>query len=140
MLGMAMPSMAISRISQPAAPQAGMGRPRLPAFDAIALLRLGPGIAALAGLYYGTAELGYNLSFTGPVASIVWLPVGVGISFLCLFGMRFWPGLVIGDLLANNYSTLPVGSAIGQTCGNVLEVLVAAVLIRRLMPERLALG
>ena len=39
--------------------------------------------------------------------------------------------MLIGDLLANSYTTLPVGSAFGQTCGNVLEVVLATVLIRR---------
>jgi signal transduction histidine kinase len=43
--------------------------------------------------------------------------------------------VLLGDLLVNNYSALPVGSAIGQTCGNVLEVLVAALLIRHLVPR-----
>ena len=93
------------------------------------------GIALLVGLYYGSAKLGYALEFTGPVAAIVWLPVGVGIAFLYLAGLRFWPGVVVGDLLANNYATLPVGSAVGQSVGNVLEVLVAVVLLRRLAPD-----
>src|SRR5689334_13716279 len=68
------------------------------------------GIAVLAGLYYGSAKTGYVFNFAGPVAAIVWLPVGVGISFLYLFGLRFWPGILIGDLLANDYSTIPFGS------------------------------
>jgi len=91
------------------------------------------GVAALAGLYYASAKLGYQLEFAGPVAAILWLPVGVGIAFLYLGGLRFWPGVLIGDLLANNYMALPVGSALGQTCGNMLEVLVATVLLRRLV-------
>jgi len=45
--------------------------------------------------------------------------------------VSLWPGLLIGDLLANDYSTIPIGSAIGQTCGNVLEVVIAALLVRR---------
>jgi signal transduction histidine kinase len=102
--------------------------------------RLGPrarqvlGIAALAALYYGAARLGYAFQFAGPVAAIVWLPVGVGISFLYLGGLRLWPGVVVGDLLANDYGALPVGSALGQTAGNVLEVLAATVLLQRLVP------
>jgi signal transduction histidine kinase len=91
------------------------------------------GVVALAGAYYAAAKLGYELEFAGPVAAIVWLPAGVAISFLCLGGLRFWPGVLVGDLLANDYSTLPVGSALGQTFGNMLEVLVAALLIRRLL-------
>jgi signal transduction histidine kinase len=97
--------------------------------------QLGPRYAlgvALAAVYYGAAHLSFALEFAGPVAAIIWLPVGVGIAFLYLAGVRLWPGVAIGDLLVNNYSALPLGSAVGQTCGNVLEVLVATLLIRRL--------
>jgi signal transduction histidine kinase len=90
-------------------------------------------VASLAGAYYAAAQIGYTLKFTGAVAAIVWLPVGVGIAFLYLGGVSLWPGVVAGDLLANQYSALPVGSAIGQTIGNTLEVVVAAVLLRRLV-------
>src|SRR4051812_28319862 len=89
------------------------------------------GVASLAGLYYAGAKVGYLLEFSGPVAAIVWLPVGIGMAFLYLGGLRYWPGVLIGDLFANDYMTLPVGSALGQTCGNVLEVVLATVLLRR---------
>jgi len=98
------------------------------------------GVLALGAMYYGAAKLGYLLEFAGPVAAIVWLPVGVGIAFLYLGGIRYWPGLLIGDLLANNYSALPLGSALGQTTGNMLEVLIAAVLLRRLVGRGSPLG
>jgi len=98
------------------------------------------GVAALAGLYYGAAQVGYMLEFAGPVAAILWLPVGVGISFLYLGGLRFWPGVVLGDLLANDYSALPIGSALGQTTGNVLEMLAATLLMRRLLRGAPPLG
>ena len=90
------------------------------------------GVLALIVAYDGAAQLSYQLEFAGPVAAIVWLPVGVGIAFLSLGGLQYWPGVVIGDLLANDYSTLPIGSALGQTAGNLAEVVVAAILIRRL--------
>src|SRR3954447_17599152 len=93
------------------------------------------GVVLLGGAYYGAAKLGYELEFSGPVAALVWLPVGVGIAFLYLGGLRFWPGVLIGDLLANNYSALPLGSALGQTCGNMAEVLVATLLLRRLVRQ-----
>jgi len=95
--------------------------------------RYAVGVASLAGLYYASAKMGYLLEFAGPVAAILWLPVGVGIAFLYLGGLRYWPGVLIGDLFANNYMALPVGSALGQTCGNMLEVLLATVLLRRLV-------
>jgi integral membrane sensor domain MASE1 len=89
-------------------------------------------VGLLALLYYGAARFGYVFEFAGPVAAIVWLPVGVGTAYLYLRGLRFWPGVLVGDLFANNYSALPIGSALGQTVGNVLEVLLAAFLLQRL--------
>ena len=91
-------------------------------------------VAVLAATYYGAAHLGFALEFAGPVAAIIWLPVGVAISFLYLGGLRLWPGVLIGDLLVNNYSALPLGSALGQTFGNLLEAIAATLLIRRLIP------
>src|SRR3954452_12858062 len=95
---------------------------------------------ALAVAYYAAARLGYALDFAGPVAAIVWLPVGVGISGLYLGGLWLWPGLVLGDLLANDYGALPFGSALGQTTGNVLEMVVAALLMRALLDGEPALA
>jgi signal transduction histidine kinase len=98
------------------------------------------GVSALVLAYYAAAHLGYALNFSGPVAAVVWLPVGVAVAFLYLGGLRLWPGVVIGDLLVNNYSTLPVFSALSQTLGNLLEVVVAALLLRRLCPRKEPIG
>ena len=70
----------------------------------------------------------------------MWLPAGVGIAALYLGGLRLWPGVLIGDLLANDYGALPVGTALVQTCGNLAEMLIAAALLRRLARTRAAAG
>ena len=93
------------------------------------------GVLALVLLYSGAAQIGYALQFSGPVAAVVWLPVGVGIAFLYVGGLQYWPGVVIGDLLANQYGALPLGTALAQTGGNLLEVIVATLLLRRLVPR-----
>lgn len=104
------------------------------------VLRYLPEVGLLAALYYGSAKLGYELGFSGPVAAIVWLPVGVGVGYLYLRGLEFWPGVLLGDLLANDYMRLPVGSAFAQTVGNVLEVVLAAYLLRRAARSEYLLG
>ena len=53
--------------------------------------------AALVGLYYGSAKLGYAFNFAGPVAAIIWLPVGVAIAFLSVFGLAFWPAVLLAS-------------------------------------------
>ena len=99
-----------------------------------------PRVLAVIALYYAAAHIGYAFQFSGPVASVVWLPVGVGIAALYLGGLRLWPGIVIGDLLVNNYSTLPIGTAIAQSFGNLLEVVVAVALLRELTRRDAPLG
>jgi signal transduction histidine kinase len=103
-------------------------------------VRLVLGIAVLALLYRGAAEIGYSLQFAGPVAAVVWLPVGIGVAFLYLCGLRFWPGVLIGDLLSNDYNALPLGSALGQTAGNLLEVVGITLLLWRWIPSGDPLG
>ncbi len=98
-------------------------------------LRSLAGMVALTLAYNGAAQLSFHLEFAGPVAAILWLPVGVAIGFLYYGGVHLWPGVVAGDLMANDYSALPVWAAIAQTVGNVVEVVVATMLIRRLVPR-----
>ena len=77
--------------------------------------------------------IGFALHFSGPIAAVVWLPAGVATAFLAVCGLGFWPGALLGDVLANDYSVLPVAGAIPQTVGNLAEVVLAAWLVRRLM-------
>jgi len=101
------------------------------------------GVVALAGAYYGAAKLGQALRYTGSVAA-VWPPVGVGIAALYLFGLRWWPAIFLGELLVNvqlvlENAPLPLGSVAGQQLGNMAEVVVGALLLRRLLGARAAL-
>src|SRR4051812_25973085 len=111
-------------------------RPRLPvARRPHHAVRYAVGLVLLPLAYYGAAKSGYVLDFAGPVAAILWLPVGVAIAFLYIGGWRYWPGVLVGDLLANDYHELPLGSALGQTAGNLLEALIATWLMRRLIRD-----
>jgi PAS domain S-box-containing protein len=95
-------------------------------------------VCILAAFYYAAAKIGLRLAYLHGAVTALWPPVGVGIAALVLYGPRLWPGIVIGDLLAADYST-PLGTVLGQTVGNTLEVLVAALLLLRLVGERPAL-
>jgi len=95
-------------------------------------------VCLLAALYYGAAKLGLRLAYLHGAVTALWPPVGVGIAVLVLFGPRLWPGIVIGDLLVGDYST-PIGTVLGQTVGNTLEVVVAALLLRRLIGDHTGL-
>jgi len=95
------------------------------------------GVLAIAAAYYATAKLGQALSYTGSVAAL-WPPAGVGIAVLYLWGLRWWPGVFLGDLVVNLelLDSIPHGSLIGQQLGNMAEILVGAALLRRLIGSR----
>ena len=89
------------------------------------------------GLLYAAGQASLALQYTGPVAAI-WLPVGIGVAALYLAGLRWWPGVLMGDLALADPAQ-PLGSALAITAGNVIDILVIAVLLRRLLGPRAAL-
>jgi len=99
---------------------------------------LGASIALLAALYYAAAKIGLRLAYLHGTVTALWPPVGVGIAAVVLYGTRLWPGIVIGDLLVADFSS-PLGTVLGQTLANTLEILVGAVLLRRLIGGRTGL-
>jgi signal transduction histidine kinase len=93
------------------------------------------GIALVAGAYYLAGRLGLELAYLDGAVAAVWPPAGLGLAVLFLYGIRLWPGIVVGDLLLADFST-PLGTVLGQTVGNTLSLVIAAVLLRRLTGGR----
>src|SRR3954447_20194158 len=105
-----------------------------------AMVRDVAGLALLALAYFGAAKLGQTLRYTASVSAI-WPPVGLGMAALYLWGLRLWPGILLGELLVNGQlllekTSLPVGSVAGQQLGNMAEVIVGAWLLSRLIGPR----
>jgi signal transduction histidine kinase len=103
-------------------------------------LRYAAGILALAAAYYGAAKAGQALQYTASVSAI-WPPAGLGIAALYLWGLRWWPGIFLGDLVINlelmvGHHSLPAAALVGQQLGNMAEILVGAWLMRRLIGPR----
>jgi signal transduction histidine kinase len=95
------------------------------------------GIVGLAAAYYAAGRASLALQYEGPVAAI-WLPSGVGAAALYLAGLRWWPGLLIGDLALID-AAQPPASALGITAGNMADIVVIAVLLGLLLGRRGAL-
>jgi signal transduction histidine kinase len=92
-------------------------------------------VGLVTGLYYGAARAGLRLAYLNGSVTALWPPVGIGIAALVIGGPRLWPGIVAGDLLVADFSS-PWGTVAGQTIGNTLEVLIAAILFLRLAGVR----
>lgn len=91
-------------------------------------------IFVLASLYLATAWIGVNLDFYHNNVSLVWLPSGLSLAALVLFGRRLWPGVLLGSLILNSilgttYSVEPGVVAmvvVAAAVGNTLEALVGS--------------
>ena len=79
--------------------------------------------------------MGLELAYLDGAVAALWPPAGLGLAVLFLYGVRLWPGIVVGDLWLGDYST-PFGTVLGQTVGNTLALVVAALVLRRLTGGR----
>jgi signal transduction histidine kinase len=100
-------------------------------------------VLLLAAAYYGAAKLGQTLRYTASVSAI-WPPAGLGIGALYLWGLRWWPGVLLGEIVVNgdlllDDGTFPIGSLLGQQTGNMAEIIVGALLLRRLIGPNAAM-
>src|SRR4051794_25364831 len=93
------------------------------------------GVGSLAVTYYIAGRIGLELAYLDGAVAALWPPAGLGLAVLFLGGVRLWPGIVIGDLLLGDFST-PSGTVLGQTAGNTLALIVAAIVLSRLTGGR----
>src|SRR3954452_3388103 len=106
---------------------------RRTAHGGVALYVLALALVAIA--YYGVGRIGLELAYLNGAVAALWPPAGLGLAVLFLYGVRLWPGIVVGDLLLGDFST-PLGTVLGQTVGNTVAVVAAALLLRRLTGGR----
>src|SRR5918999_1056211 len=92
-------------------------------------------VALVALASYLAGRLGLELALLAGVVAALWPPGGLGLGVLFLYALRLWPGIVVGDLLLADFST-PIGTVLGQTVGNTLALVIAALLLRRLTAGR----
>jgi signal transduction histidine kinase len=96
------------------------------------------GTALIAAAYYAFAKGGEALLLTGP-AGAFWPATGLGIAVLYLGGLRWWPGVLLGDLLSRDFVLLPFGAAVAESAGNITRAAVAVMILRRLAGSRAAM-
>src|SRR5215207_10629201 len=91
------------------------------------------GVALIAAASFALAQGGKALLLTGH-AGAFWPAGGFGIAVLYLGGLRWWPGVLLGDaasLLYDVLSTelaLPVGTAFAEAAGDMARTLLAVLI------------
>jgi signal transduction histidine kinase len=100
------------------------------------------GVLLIALGYYAAAQSGEALLLTGGVGAF-WPATGVGIAVLYLGGLRWWPGILLGDLVGTIVDlpggAQPLGIALADTAGHVARAIVAVVILERLVGRRAAM-
>ena len=80
--------------------------------------------------YIAAGKTGLMLAFAFPSASPIWPPTGIALALLLLGGIRYWPAIFIGAYVVNITTTGDLPTSVAIACGNTLEALAGAWLIR----------
>ena len=88
-------------------------------------------LIALFLLYVGSARLGLSLGPVSGFAALVWPPTGIALAALLLRGVRVWPAVMLGAIVANVLTGATFWVAVGIGVGNTLEAVLAVSLLGR---------
>jgi signal transduction histidine kinase/CheY-like chemotaxis protein len=86
--------------------------------------------AGLFLVYFITAKAGLSVGAINKFATLIWPPTGIALSFLLIFGSRFWPSIALAALLVNLMTGASLPGALGIATGNTLEAVVGFYLCR----------
>lgn len=76
----------------------------------------------LFGLLYGAAaRLGLATSSIAPNVTLVWAPTGLSLFVFLRWGPGLWPGIVLGDLIANAGTGASLLAVAGISLGNLAQ-------------------
>ncbi|GEM_PF-6062205 len=88
-------------------------------------------LMALATLYVLAAQASFALANVHTSIASVWLPSGLAVAAVLLFGYRVAPGVWLGAFAFNALTPVPLWVAGLIAVGNTLEAVTAAALLRR---------
>ena len=89
------------------------------------------GVLMLTLACYLAVELGLQFTFLSAHVSLFNLATGVGVGALIVYGIRYWPGILIGVSLGHYLNDETAGLAVAVAVGVMLESMVSAYILRR---------
>ncbi len=90
-----------------------------------------PALVGVGAAYFVLAKAGLALAYVNPSATPVWPPTGLALASVLLLGPRSGLAIFAGAWLANQTTTGLLASSLAIACGNTLEALIGALLIKR---------
>src|ERR1051325_12128712 len=92
-----------------------------PRSTASTALRWSARALALAAAYFVVAKIGLRYATIGPSISPVWPPTGLAVAALMLLGARYWAAILLGAVVANATTRIPILAAARIACGHRSE-------------------
>ncbi|HET7649700.1 MAG TPA: EAL domain-containing protein [Gammaproteobacteria bacterium] len=89
-------------------------------------------VVVLSGAYYLANRLGLFLRISYGGLSPLWPAAGVGVALLWLYGLRWWPVILIGEVLSARYLGQSWVLGLSGGVSQLLEGLVATAFLTRL--------
>ena len=87
-------------------------------------------LLAITLAYFGLAKLGLGPVFAHVGTTAVWLPAGLALAAVLLYGYQVLPAIALGSLLVSVTAELPIADVLGIAFGSTLEALIGAALLR----------
>ncbi|HXZ97151.1 MAG TPA: diguanylate cyclase [Burkholderiales bacterium] len=92
-------------------------------------------VGLLAAAYVAAAKASLLLAIPPGYATPIWPPSGIALAATLMLGARIWPGIWLGAALINFAVASSLVAAIVIGCGNTLEALAGAALVRRYIAD-----
>lgn len=100
----------------------------------------GPRMLGLAFVYSVLAKLVLTFSSANGNVTIFWIPGGLAVAALLIWGKRFWPAVFIGAVFAGIIVKDPLWVSLLLATGNTLETLAAVTMLQRITNFDLSLS
>lgn len=81
--------------------------------------------------YFVAGRMGLALPYQDEHITLIWLPTGIAVATLYLWGARYTPAVWLGALLTNASIGVPLPVAAGMALGNTLGPGVAVLMLRK---------
>jgi diguanylate cyclase (GGDEF)-like protein len=92
-------------------------------------------VVLVAAAYFAAAKLALVAAIPPGYASPAWPPSGMALAAVLLLGIRMWPGIWLGAVLANVAVKSSLAAALLIGTGNTLEALAGAALVHRYLGD-----
>lgn len=89
-------------------------------------------LVILCLLYSASGIIGLRINAVATFATLIWLPSGIALTTMLLFGYKVWPAIAIGAVIVNITTGASIPISLCIALGNTSEIIIATYLLKTL--------